>query len=161
MPSPTWPPSGAGRSSADAPPHPVPAVKVERKIQVAATPTEAFAKLSDVKVLASLLTGLMDWTATDEPNRFRTVFRAGPAPLGGEIELDVWPEAAAGARYRGGGGMIARRLPRPWTRGTRPCHPGIPWPPLPAISGNPPVRSRELSNLVPVVSHPVYCTVTH
>src|SRR5258708_36031499 len=92
MPSPTGPPSGAGRSSADAPPHPVPAVKVERKIQVAATPTEAFAKLSDVKVLASLLTGLMDWTATDEPNRFRTVFRAGPAPLGGEIELAFWPE---------------------------------------------------------------------
>ena len=68
-------------------------MKVERKIQVAATPTEAFAKLSDVKVLASLLTGLMDWTATEEPNRFRTVFRAGPAPLGGEIELEFWPEA--------------------------------------------------------------------
>ena len=68
-------------------------MKVERKIEVAATPTEAFAKLSDVNVLASLLTGLMDWTATEEPNRFRTVFRAGPAPLGGEIELEFWPEA--------------------------------------------------------------------
>ena len=68
-------------------------MKVERKVWVAATPTEAFAKLSDVKVLASLLTGLMDWTATDEPNRFRTVFRAGPAPLGGEIELEFWPES--------------------------------------------------------------------
>jgi uncharacterized membrane protein len=68
-------------------------VKVERKVWVAATPTEAFAKLSNVKVLASLLTGLMDWTATDEPNRFRTVFRAGPAPLGGEIELEFWPES--------------------------------------------------------------------
>jgi len=69
-------------------------VKVERKVWVAATPTEAFAKLSNVKVLASLLTGLMDWTATDEPNRFRTVFRAGPAPLGGEIELEFWPESS-------------------------------------------------------------------
>ena len=68
-------------------------MKVERKIEVAATPVEAFAKLSDVKVLASLLTGMMDWTATDEPNRFRTVFRAGPAPLGGEIELEFWPES--------------------------------------------------------------------
>jgi uncharacterized membrane protein len=68
-------------------------MKVERKIEVVASPTEAFAKLSDVNVLASLLTGLMDWSATDEPNRFRTVFRAGPAPLGGEIELEFWPEA--------------------------------------------------------------------
>ncbi len=81
-------------------------MKVERKIQVAATPTEAFAKLSDVKVLASLLTGLMDWTATDEPNRFRTVFRAGPAPLGGEIELVAsrvaeWVFARTGHRFMG------------------------------------------------------------
>jgi uncharacterized membrane protein len=68
-------------------------VKVEQKIEVAATPTEAFAKLSDVKLLASLLAGLMDWYPTDEPNKFRTVFRAGPAPLGGEIELEFWPES--------------------------------------------------------------------
>lgn len=68
-------------------------MKVERKVEVAATPTEAFAKLSDVKLLSSLLTGLMDWYPTDEPNKFRTVFHAGPAPLGGEIELEFWPES--------------------------------------------------------------------
>ena len=68
-------------------------MKVERKIEVAATPVEAFAKLSDVKTLASLLAGIMDWFPTDEPNKFRTVFHAGPAPLGGEIELEFWPES--------------------------------------------------------------------
>ncbi|HEV3233784.1 MAG TPA: SRPBCC family protein [Candidatus Dormibacteraeota bacterium] len=68
-------------------------MKVERKIAVAATPTEAFAKLSDVKLLASVLAGFMDWYPTDEPNKFRTVFRAGPAPLGGEIEIEFWPES--------------------------------------------------------------------
>lgn len=68
-------------------------MKVERTVEVAATPTEAFTKLSDVKLLASLLSGLMDWYPTDEPNKFRTVFRAGPAPLGGEIELEFWPES--------------------------------------------------------------------
>jgi carbon monoxide dehydrogenase subunit G len=70
-------------------------MKVERKIEVAATPTEAFTKLSDVKLLSSLLAGLMDWYPTDEPNKFRTVFRAGPAPLGGEIELEFWPESGS------------------------------------------------------------------
>lgn len=68
-------------------------MKVERSIAVAATPTEAFTKLSDVKLLSSLLAGLMDWYPTDEPNKFRTVFHAGPAPLGGEIELEFWPES--------------------------------------------------------------------
>jgi carbon monoxide dehydrogenase subunit G len=68
-------------------------LKVERKVEVAATPTEVFAKLSDVKLLSSLLSGMMDWYPTDEPNKFRTVFRAGPAPLGGEIELEFWPES--------------------------------------------------------------------
>jgi carbon monoxide dehydrogenase subunit G len=68
-------------------------MKVERQVHVAATPVEAFAKLSDVKVLAGLMTGLMDWVATDAPNRFRTVFRAGPAPLGGEIEIEFFPES--------------------------------------------------------------------
>lgn len=68
-------------------------MKVERKINVAATPVEAFAKISDTRLVSSLLSGLMDWYPTDEPNRFRTIFRAGPAPLGGEVEVEFWPES--------------------------------------------------------------------
>jgi len=68
-------------------------MKVERKINVAATPVEAFAKISDTRLVASLFTGFMDWYPTPEANRFRTVFRAGPAPLGGEIEVEFWPES--------------------------------------------------------------------
>lgn len=68
-------------------------MKIERRIGVAALPVEAFAKLSDTKLLASLMSGFMDWYPTDEPNRFRTVVRADPAPLGGEIELEFWPES--------------------------------------------------------------------
>ena len=68
-------------------------MKVERKIDVAATPMEAFAKISDTRLIASLLSGLMDWYPTKVPNRFRTVFRAGPAPLGGEVEVEFWPES--------------------------------------------------------------------
>ena len=68
-------------------------MKVEDRILVAAEPVEAFAKLSDPLLLASLFKGLMDWYPTSDPNRFRTVFRAGPAPLGGEIELEFWPES--------------------------------------------------------------------
>jgi hypothetical protein len=67
-------------------------VKVERKIEVVATPAEAFAKISDVGLVSSLFRGFMDWYPTDQPNRFRTVFRAGPAPLGGEVEVEFWPE---------------------------------------------------------------------
>ena len=62
-------------------------------MEVAATPAEVFAKLSDARLVASLFSGFMDWYPTDEPNRFRTVFRAGPAPLGGEIEIEYWPES--------------------------------------------------------------------
>ena len=68
-------------------------MKIERKIDVAALPIEAFTKLSDTRLLASLMAGFMDWYPTDEPNRFRTVIRADPAPLGGEIELEFWPES--------------------------------------------------------------------
>jgi carbon monoxide dehydrogenase subunit G len=68
-------------------------MKVERSIDVAATPVESFAKLSDVKVLASLFAGFMEFYPTAEPNRFRTVILAGPAPIGGEIELEFWPES--------------------------------------------------------------------
>ncbi|GAC1332502.1 MAG: hypothetical protein NVSMB17_11700 [Candidatus Dormibacteria bacterium] len=68
-------------------------MKVERSVDVAATPVEAFAKLSDVKVLASLFAGFMEWYPTDAPNRFRTIIQAGPAPLGGELELEFWPES--------------------------------------------------------------------
>jgi carbon monoxide dehydrogenase subunit G len=70
-------------------------LKVERSVEVAATPVEAFAKLSDVKVLASLFTGFMEWYPTEQPNRFRTVIFMGPAPLGGEIELEFWPESGS------------------------------------------------------------------
>ncbi|HEY8740735.1 MAG TPA: SRPBCC family protein [Candidatus Dormibacteraeota bacterium] len=68
-------------------------MKVERTVEVAATPAEAFAKLSDVKLLASLFSGFMEWYPTEQPNRFRTVILMGPAPLGGEIELEFWPES--------------------------------------------------------------------
>src|SRR5712692_10372442 len=68
-------------------------MKIERNVHVVATPVEVFTKLSDVRLLASLLTGLMDWYPTEQPNKFRTVFRAGPAPLGGEIELEFFPES--------------------------------------------------------------------
>jgi hypothetical protein len=68
-------------------------MKVEESILVAADPVEAFTRLSDPLLLASLFKGLMDWYPTADPNRFRTVFRAGPAPLGGEIELEFWPES--------------------------------------------------------------------
>ncbi|GAC1574821.1 MAG: hypothetical protein NVS3B24_02460 [Candidatus Dormibacteria bacterium] len=68
-------------------------MKVERSVDVAATPVEAFAKLSDVKVLASLFAGFMEWYPTDAPNRFRTIIQAGPAPLGGDLELEFWPES--------------------------------------------------------------------
>jgi hypothetical protein len=68
-------------------------MKVERRIAVAATPIEAFAKISDTRLIASLFSGFMDWYPTNEPNRFRTVFRAGPAPLGGELEVEFWPES--------------------------------------------------------------------
>ena len=68
-------------------------MKVERSVEVAATPVEAFAKLSDVKLLATLFAGFMEWYPTEEPNRFRTVILAGPAPLGGEVELEFWPES--------------------------------------------------------------------
>jgi carbon monoxide dehydrogenase subunit G len=89
-------------------------VKIERKTTVAATPAEAFAKLSDVKTLASLLAGIMDWFPTDEPNRFRTVFRAGPAPLGGEIELEFWPESGVVTWHSTRGvSQIGRFLIRP------------------------------------------------
>ena len=70
-------------------------MKVERSVEVAATPVEAFAKLSDVKVLASLFTGFMEWYPTEQPNRFRTVIFMGPAPLGGEVELEFWPESGS------------------------------------------------------------------
>jgi carbon monoxide dehydrogenase subunit G len=70
-------------------------MKVERSVEVAATPVEAFAKLSDVRVLASLFTGFMEWYPTEAPNRFRTVTSTGPAPLGGELELEFWPESAS------------------------------------------------------------------
>ena len=70
-------------------------MKVERSVEVAATPVEAFAKLSDVKVMASLFAGFMEWYPTDAPNRFRTITQAGPAPLGGEIELEFWPESGS------------------------------------------------------------------
>jgi carbon monoxide dehydrogenase subunit G len=83
-----WPPGAAGRSSGSQ-------VKVERSVEVAATPVEAFAKLSDVKVLSSLFTGFMEWYPTEAPNRFRTITQAGPAPLGGEVELEFWPESGA------------------------------------------------------------------
>jgi len=66
-------------------------MKVERSVEVAATPVEAFAKLSDVKVLASLFAGFMEWYPTEAPNRFRTIIQSGPAPLGGELELEFWP----------------------------------------------------------------------
>jgi len=69
-------------------------MKVERSIDVAATPVEAFAKLSDVKLLASLLSGFMDWYPTSEPTRFATVVRAGPAPVRGEVEVEFWPESS-------------------------------------------------------------------
>jgi carbon monoxide dehydrogenase subunit G len=69
-------------------------MKVERSIDVAATPVEAFAKLSDVKLLASLLSGFMDWYPTSEPAKFTTVLRAGPAPVRGEIEVEFWPESS-------------------------------------------------------------------
>jgi carbon monoxide dehydrogenase subunit G len=68
-------------------------MKVERSVEVAATPVEAFTKLSDVKVLASLFAGFMEWYPTEAPNRFRTVILMGPAPLGGELELEFWPES--------------------------------------------------------------------
>jgi carbon monoxide dehydrogenase subunit G len=70
-------------------------MKVERSVEVAATPVEAFAKLSDVKVLASVFSGFIEWYPTDQPNRFRTVTLMGPAPLGGEVELEFWPEAGS------------------------------------------------------------------
>ena len=70
-------------------------MKVERSVEVAATPMEAFAKLSDVKVLASLFSGFMEWYPTDAPNRFRTIIQTGPAPLGGELELEFWPESGS------------------------------------------------------------------
>jgi uncharacterized membrane protein len=69
-------------------------MKVEHSVEVAATPAEAFAKLSDVRLLATLFSGLMDWYPTEQPNRFRTVLHAGPAPIGGEIELEFFPESA-------------------------------------------------------------------
>ena len=68
-------------------------MKVEKSVEVAATPVEAFAKLSDVKLLATLFAGFMEWYPTEEPNRFKTVILAGPAPLGGEVELEFWPES--------------------------------------------------------------------
>lgn len=68
-------------------------MKVEKTVEVAATPMEAFAKLSDVKLLATLFTGFMEWYPTEEPNRFKTIILAGPAPLGGEVELEFWPES--------------------------------------------------------------------
>jgi carbon monoxide dehydrogenase subunit G len=68
-------------------------MKVERTVEVAATPLEAFTKLSDVKVLSTLFAGFMEWYPTDQPNRFRTVILMGPAPLGGEVELEFWPES--------------------------------------------------------------------
>jgi carbon monoxide dehydrogenase subunit G len=68
-------------------------LKVEERIEVAATPAEAFAKVSDTALLTSLLSGLMDCYPTSSPNRFRTVIRTGPAPIGGEIEIEFWPEA--------------------------------------------------------------------
>lgn len=68
-------------------------MKVEKRIEVAATPAEAFSKMSDPRLLGSLMTGIMDWYPTAEPNRFRTVTHMGPAPLGGEIELEFWPES--------------------------------------------------------------------
>jgi|GEM_PF-7029969 carbon monoxide dehydrogenase subunit G len=70
-------------------------MKVEKSVDVAATPVEAFAKLSDVKLLASLFAGFMEWYPTEEPNRFKTVIVAGPAPLGGELELEFWPESGS------------------------------------------------------------------
>ncbi|MHB8509878.1 MAG: SRPBCC family protein [Candidatus Dormibacteria bacterium] len=68
-------------------------MKIEGTIEVAASPAEAYTKLSDTRLLATVFAGIMDWYPTDAPNRFRTVVRAGPAPLGGEIELEFWPEA--------------------------------------------------------------------
>ncbi|HEV3232264.1 MAG TPA: SRPBCC family protein [Candidatus Dormibacteraeota bacterium] len=68
-------------------------MKVEEKIQVAASPAEAFAKFSEVTLITSLLSGLMDCYPTSEPNRFRTVIHTGPAPIGGEIEIEFWPES--------------------------------------------------------------------
>jgi hypothetical protein len=69
-------------------------MKVERSIDVAATPVEAFARLSDVKLLASLLNGFIDWYPTSEPAKFTTVLRAGPAPVRGAIEVEFWPESS-------------------------------------------------------------------
>jgi uncharacterized membrane protein len=70
-------------------------VKIEQKVEVAATPAEAFNKLSDLRLLPALAQGVMDMEATDDPTRFRTVIHAGPAPVGGEVEFEFWPESAS------------------------------------------------------------------
>ena len=70
-------------------------MKIEQKVEVAATPAEAFNKLSDLRLLPALAQGVMDMEATEDPTRFRTVIHAGPAPVGGEVEFEFWPESAS------------------------------------------------------------------
>jgi carbon monoxide dehydrogenase subunit G len=95
-------------------------MKVERSIDVAATPVEAFARLSDVKLLASLLNGFIDWYPTSEPAKFTTVLRAGPAPVRGAIEVEFWPESSTVVwQSTKGPSILGRWLIRPTDTGSR------------------------------------------